>query len=260
MWRKLRVLILLFILATVAHRAWLESHDLEWKDSLYVAVYPVNADGSDQARTYIQQLSADQLLGITDYFAEQAARYELNLAYPFQLRLGPAVDDQPPQPPQSVQNANMLKIALWSLHLRWWSWRHSPPVSIPPDVKIYLLYHDPQQYRVLPHSTALSKGRVGLVNLYADELYAKQNAVIIAHELLHTVGATDKYDLASSLPYFPDGYAEPEKDPTYPQDYAELMAGRVPVSQNKAEIPRGLAYTLIGKRTVAEIGWLRGGK
>lgn len=260
MWRKLRILILLFILATVAHRAWLESHDLEWKDSLYVAVYPVNADGSDQANAYIQQLSADELLGITDYFAEEAARYELNLAYPFQLRLGPAVDDRPPQPPKPAQNASMLKIVLWSLQLRWWSWHHSPPVSIPPKIKIYLLYHDPGQYRVLPHSTALNKGRIGLVNLYADKRYAKQNAVIIAHELLHTVGATDKYDLASSLPYFPDGYAEAGKEPLYPQDYAELMAGRIPVSQNKAEIPASLAYTLIGEHTAAEIGWLREGE
>lgn len=257
MWRKLRILILLFILGTVAHRAWLETHDLEWKDSLYVAVYPINADGSAQAEAYIDLLSADQFLEITAFLSEEAARYDLNLRSPFQMRLGAAVDSKPPQP---VKNAGMLETIVWSLHFRWWSWRHSPPVSIPPDIKLYLLYHDPGQYDGLPHSTALSKGRVGLVNVFADERYQKQNAVIIAHELLHAVGATDKYDLATNLPYFPVGYAEPDKQPPFPQDYAELMAGRIPVSEYKAEIPGSLSYTLIGERTATEIGWLRRGK
>jgi hypothetical protein len=257
MWRKLRIVVLLFILATVAHWAWLETHDLEWKDSLYVAVYPINADGSAQAGAYIDLLSADHFLEIPEFMSEEAARYDLGIASPFELRLGAVVDSQPPQP---VKNAGMLETVLWSLHFRWWSWRHSPPVSVPPDIRLYLLYHDPGQYQTLPHSTALSKGRLGLVNVFADERHQRQNAVIIAHELLHAVGATDKYNLATNLPYFPEGYAEPDKQPVFPQDYAELMAGRIPVSEHKAEIPRGLAYSLIGERTAAEIGWIRTGK
>ncbi|CAG0948659.1 hypothetical protein MTYP_00038 [Methylophilaceae bacterium] len=253
MWRKLRILILLFILATVAHRAWLETHDVEWKDSLYVAVYPINADGSAQAAGYIETLTQDQLAGITGYLAGEAERYALRIRYPFQLRLGRAIADRPPQPPE---NAGVLQTVLWSLHFRWWAWRNSPAVTVPPDIRLYLLYHDPAQYQVLPHSTALSKGRIGLVNVYASRQYTRQNAVIVTHELLHTVGASDKYDLMNHLPHFPEGYAEPEKQPLYPQDYAELMAGRILVSDNKAEIPDGLTHTLIGEQTAAEIGWL----
>jgi hypothetical protein len=254
MWRKLRILVLLFILATVAHRAWLETHDLQWNDSLLVAVYPINADGSAQSRVYIQQLSADQLLEITAFMSEEAARYDLGLATPFQLRLGPEIDSQPPQP---ARGGGVLQTILWSLHFRWWSWRNSRAFSVPPNIKLYLLYHDPAHHEVLPHSTALSKGRVGLVNIFAHSRYEKQNAVIIAHELLHTVGASDKYDLANSQPHFPDGYAEPDRQPTYPQDYAELMAGRIPVSAAAAKIPNSLADTLIGELTAAEIGWLK---
>lgn len=257
MWRKLRILILLFVLATVAHRAWLETHDLEWRGGLDVVVYPVNADKSEDVDAYITQISADQFLDVTEYLSEEAARYSLNLHSPFQIRLGPMVENRPPQP---IVNAGVLETIIWSLHFRWWSWRNSPPVSISPDIKLYLLYHDPAQHKVLPHSTALSKGRVGLVNVFATEHQQKQNAVVIAHELLHTVGATDKYDLGTNQPYFPDGYAEPEKQPTFPQDYAELMAGRIPVSANQSEIPPGLVYTLIGERTAAEIGWLGGGE
>ncbi|MDP2248664.1 MAG: hypothetical protein Q8J65_11065 [Nitrosomonadales bacterium] len=257
MWRKLRILILLFILATVTHRAWLETHDLEWKNSLYVAVYPIKADGSVQASAYIDLLTADQFLEISEFLSEEATRYDLNISSPFQLRLGAAVDSRPPQP---ANNASAIETIIWSLHFRWWSWRNSPPVSVPPDIKLYLLYHDPKQYDVLPHSTALSKGRIGLVNVFADERYQKQNTVIIAHELLHAVGATDKYDLATHQPYFPEGYADPHKQPTFPQDYAELMAGRIPVSEYQAEIPGSLAYTLIGEQTATEIGWLRAEK
>jgi hypothetical protein len=86
---------------------------------------------------------------------------------------------------------------------------------------------------------------------------AGSNAVIIAHELLHTVGATDKYDFATNLPRFPDGYAEPERTPRYPQAFAEIMGGRIPVSEIRADIPVTLDQTLIGAATAAEIGWAK---
>ena len=144
----------------------------------------------------------------------------------------------------------------WSLRFRWWAWNNSPAVSVPADIQLYLLYHDPGQHKTLPHSTALNKGRVGLIHVFADQEYEKQNAVIVAHELLHTLGATDKYDFADNLPMYPEGYAEPDKQPLYPQDFAELMAGRLPVSRDKANIPAGLSETLIGGKTAMEIGWL----
>ena len=79
--------------------------------------------------------------------------------------------------------------------------------------------------------------------------------MIVAHELLHTLGATDKYDFADNLPLYPEGYAEPDKQPLYPQGFAELMAGRLPISSNQADIPAGLIETLIGSKTAMEIGW-----
>ena len=35
------------------------------------------------------------------------------------------------------------------------------------------------------------------------------------------------------------------------------MAGRVPISEVKAEIPKSLQHTLIGTMTAREIGWLK---
>ncbi|MGQ0442188.1 MAG: hypothetical protein ACT4OH_01905, partial [Methylophilaceae bacterium] len=145
----------------------------------------------------------------------------------------------------------------WSLQFRWFAWNNSPEMPVKPDIRLYLLYHDPASHPVLSHSTALNKGRVGRVNLFGNRSYAKQNLVIVAHELLHTLSATDKYDLGSGLPIYPDGYAIPDKQPLYPQDFAELMGGYVPMSETKTKIPTSLRQTLIGHKTAREIGWVK---
>jgi len=67
------------------------------------------------------------------------------------------------------------------------------------------------------------------VHLFAARSQAAQNDIVIAHELLHTFGATDKYDAGSDAPRYPEGFAEPQREPRYPQRYAEIMAGRVPL-------------------------------
>lgn len=254
MWRKLRIAILLFVLATVAQQAWLRERDLEWGDNFHVALYPANVDGSAEVAGYIETLTPEQFEPLTAYFAAEAQRYGLAVYHPFEIRLGASVAGNPPQPPRT---ASALQAIWWSLQFRWWAWRHSPAMRVTPKIRLYLLYHDPGKVKALSHSTALSKGRIGLVNLYGDPAADAQNMVIVAHELLHTVGATDKYDPASNRPHFPDGFAEPEKEPRYPQQFAELMAGRVPVSESDAEIPQGLPHTLIGPATAREIQWLK---
>ncbi|MDH3553063.1 MAG: hypothetical protein OER22_10660, partial [Gammaproteobacteria bacterium] len=79
------------------------------------------------------------------------------------------------------------------------------------------------------------------------------NNVIIAHEFLHTLGATDKYDPADGQPLAPDGLAEPERKPLYPQRYAEIMGGRIALAANDAVMPKSLKYTVIGPQTASEI-------
>lgn len=250
--RKFRIAFLLFILATVAHQAWWERRDLTWKDNLYVAVHPVNADGSPQVAHYLANMKQADLESVTEFFAEESTRYGLGIYQPLALRLGSSIDGHPPRLPQ---HRSMWQSILWSLQFRWWAWRNSPAMPVKPKIRLYLLYHDPRKTPALAHSTALSKGRIGLVNVFGSVEYQAQNAVVVAHELLHTLGATDKYDMSSNLPLYPFGYAEPDKSPLHPQRYAELMAGRIPLNAATAEMPNGLADTLIGPATAAEIGW-----
>jgi hypothetical protein len=41
----------------------------------------------------------------------------------------------------------------------------------------------------------------------------------------------------------------------YPQSFAELMGGRIPVSSTEATTPESLQQVLIGAKTASEIGW-----
>jgi hypothetical protein len=254
MFKTIRVLILLVILGTVVQQTFLDKADLSWEDNFYVAVYPVNADGSDEVANYIKTLTHDDFEPMAEYFAEEGVRYHLGLRRPVEMQLGAVVSEIPPAPPI---DGSVFSTIIWSLKFRWFAWNNSPKVPVKPDIRLYLLYHDPVTASALSHSTALNKGRIGRVNLFGNKSYAKQNLVITAHELLHTLTASDKYDLASTLPAYPDGFAQPDKSPLYPQDFAELMGGRVPVSETKADIPKSLSQTLIGEKTAREIGWLK---
>lgn len=253
MWQKIRIVILLFVLATVAQQSLLKDGAPRWNKTLYVTLYPINADGSGASASSIAALDAAQFEEIESYFNQQASRYQLSLNKPFALRLGAEVKSLPPAP----DPASMWSTMLWSLKFRNWVYHNSPATTVPADVRLYVLFYDPASHPVLKHSTALSKGRIGQVNVFASKAYRQQNNVVIAHELLHTVAATDKYDLANNLPTYPQGYAEPDRQPLYPQTMAELMAGRTPILESKAVMPEDLLQTLVGQLTAKEIGWVK---
>lgn len=253
MFKRLRILVLLVILATVAQEAWLaRTRSASWRTSLQVAVYPINGDGSAAAANYIASLDADSFDSVEAFFDEEARRHGRDIYRPVEVALAPPLADQPPPPPE---NASRLQSVLWSLRMRFWAWRHDEVPGMKPQVRLFVRYYDPDDHARLPHSVGVRKGMLGLVNAYASRGMAGSNAVILSHELLHTLGATDKYDLASNQPLYPQGYAEPERQPRYPQNYAEIMGGRIPRSPDQADIPKGLGQTLIGEATAAEIGW-----
>ena len=255
MWRKLRIVVLLFIFATVAQTAWLaRTRSVEWKNALQVAVYPIVADGGAVTGAYVDALRREEFIGIEAFFADEARRYGLTLAKPVEMILAPRVASVPPAPPR---NASTLDAIVWSLSMRWWVWRNDNLQGSQPQVRMFVLYFDPEAHPRLAHSVGVQQGLIGRVNAFADAGMTRTNNVIVAHELLHTLGATDKYNLATSLPVHPDGYAEPDAQPLYPQRFAELMGGRTPITPQRADIPETLADVLIGPATAREIRWVR---
>ena len=254
MWRTLRIATLLVILLFVALNTYFDRvYSTDWDIPLRVALYPINADGSDITEQFIRQLSSEDFEDIEQFFDEQARRYGVTLEPAVRVSLAPVVHEAPPM---VRPGAGVLSVIWWSLRARYWAWRapQNPP-GPRPDVKLFVLYHDPQRQSSLPHSIGVQKGLFGIVNVFADHGMAGSNDVVIAHELLHTLGATDKYELGSNLPRHPEGFAEPERDPLYPQAHAELMGGRIPRSENRADIPESLLDVVIGPYTASEIGW-----
>jgi len=252
--KGIRVAILLAILGWVAVDSLADRlNTTDWEQPLWVGVYPINADGSAQTARYIASLTPDDFMAIEDWSRTEAARYGLALAQPVRFRLGAPEAERPPLPPEDRSWFGTMR---WSLVLRWWADDHDRlPDGLKPDVRLFLLFHDPASNPRLPHSLGLQKGLVGIVHVFAHERQAGGNRVVIAHELLHTLGATDKYDLATNQPRHPQGYADPLADPRYPQAFAEIMGGRIPVSPTESRIPPDIEATRVGPVTAAEIRW-----
>jgi hypothetical protein len=251
----LRVGILLLILIVVALTTWQDRYrSTRWREPLYIAIYPIAADDSPVTARYLAALDTERFKPIDLFFAREAERYHLSTGEPVKTRLRMQLHDLPPQ---RAPTAGLFSTAFWSLHLRYWAWRVSGHVSEPEDIRIFVLYHDPALTPTVPHSLGLTKGLIGVVYAFASPEMNGENNVIIAHELLHTLGATDKYQPGNDAPRFPDGYGDPQQLPLYPQQTAELMAGRRMLSANKWEQADSLGEVVIGPATAQEIRWVK---
>jgi hypothetical protein len=97
-------------------------------------------------------------------------------------------------------------------------------------------------------------GRIGVVSTELERDGTALSMFAIAHELFHTLGASDKYD-PQGRAAFPGGYVDPEH--RYPQQFAELMARGRPISESKETPIDSVAELAIGAETAREIKWLR---
>jgi hypothetical protein len=253
--RRIRILVLLGLLAIVALVHFGEQYLVRsWRAPLQVAIVPINGDGSEAVSEYLNQLNVSAFENIDSFLEKQAGRYGLKLSGALDMRIAPEAHELPPAPPIG---GNGLQVAWWSLKLRIWAWRQEKNGFLPhpAKVRLFLIYHEVEYDKELDHSLGLQKGLVGVVHVFASKEQEAQNNVVIAHELLHTLGATDKYDMSTNLPIYPTGYAEPGKQPVHPQYEAEIMGGRIPRSAEYAEMPKSLDQCVIGADTAHEINF-----
>lgn len=255
MFKAVRIFFLLALLVLVSVSTWLTGlRSTDWDNTLYIKVYPIDADGSKASQDYIKRLDAEDFAPIEEFMRRELERHGRNLAVPVRVNLGEPIAEQPPE----VEDpGSVLRIMLWSLKMRWWASSVAGPQDDPkPDVRMFVRYHAPNDHVILDNSFGLKKGMMGVVNARASRRYAGSNNVVIVHEFLHTLGATDKYDLASGQPLAPNGLAEPDRRPLYPQRFAEIMGGRIALAENHAEMPKSLKSALVGPVTAREIGLL----
>jgi hypothetical protein len=255
-WKLLRISLLLLALAIAVSWTWLDRIETTaWQNPLWIGIYPLNGDGSTTVETYVDSLTPAAFAGIERFFAREAEQYELTVEQPVRIELYPADDELPPA---LEPGAGPLGTAFWSLRMRLFAARAGHVEGrAPPHIRMFVLYHDPNRALHVPHSLGLQKGLVGVVHAFADPGMRGGNEVVIAHEVLHTLGASDKYDLATLAPLHPSGYAEPDLKPLLPQRLTEIMAGRRAVAADDFEMPRDLRTVVVGPATATEIRWMQ---
>jgi hypothetical protein len=254
--KAIRVSLLLVVLAIVAIYTNEQRYSSQsWKDPLEVVIFPINAEGSEATERFIRSLVDEDFAEIDRFTARVSEKYYLRTSVPTLTRIGPQVKVLPPANPRP--DANFIEVISWSLRYRYWAWKNTPDkASNFHRVRMFVLYHTPTPGRELQHSFGMNKGLLGLVHAFGSKELQGRNNLVIAHEMLHTVGATDKYN-ENGEPIFPEGYAEPNKKKRYPQRRAEIMAGRIPLNSDESSMPTSLRKCVLGDLTAQEIRWKR---
>lgn len=256
---RIRVTILLLVLAGVllwAGNDWWRRHQRRaWKRPLRVAIVLVEREPVPLPTL---QVLAARTFELDRRLSQEYERYGHVGSPPFSFVVkGPvtATHDPPRATADDLSSLAKHSYALWQ-----WTrdldrrgnveWRGY-------DARIYLVLRPSREAepRVVEGESEQG-GRVGVARADIDEGMLDFALFVTAHELFHTLGASDKYDAAGNA-RFPGGFASPEQQPLYPQPGAELMARSVPVSPTSERPPDALSDLFVGEETAREIGWMK---
>lgn len=256
MWRNLRIGILLLILAIAAWNNWYDRlSTTDWDETLTVGIFPIDETDDQTTRAYIAGLDDSDIADVEAFLNEEAASYGIGIVRPVSVQMFRRVAESPPE---RDADSGILGNMWWSVRMRAYARRAALSTGQDmPQIRIFVLFHNPEFAQEVPHSVGLQKGLVGVVHAFADRKLQGSNNVVIAHEILHTLGASDKYDMATLAPLYPTGYAQPDRNPLVPQEFAEVMAGRYPIGPGELEMPASLDEVVVGAATATEIRWLR---
>lgn len=254
--RHARIAVLLAILLGLIAYGWWDSRRVHWwREPLDVAIIPVVVDADTTVESYAASLRVDDFAPVAAFFEREGARFLLDARPVVRLHVGAPQRELPPEPP--APDADLFDIASFSLRLRAWSVTRRRDAGVPwPDATVWLLLHRPGKRAELDRSIGVPKARIALVRVDATRAGLPWANVAIAHELLHTVDATDKYG-PTGMPTFPEGFADPARARRFPQERAELMSGAVPLAEGAFVSPESLDECMVGEATAREIGWRR---
>ena len=253
--KLMRVVALLSILFVLVVGTWMTERRLaSWERPATVTIYPITADGGEDTVRFVESLKESHFDAVNDFMAREMRPYGIEVTPAFRFQLAKPGRELPPDIPDQFSPA---AIAWWSLKMRFWAWMQDfRDDLIQPDIQMFLLYHGVEGRSEVEISVGMRKGRYGVVNLYARRSMHAQNLVVFTHELMHVMGASDKYTLTTGEPEYPFGFADPNKIPLFPQTRAELMGGRIPINAYSSVMPDSLEKCKIGQMTAAEIGFL----
>ncbi len=256
---RIRVGVLLSILGLVLAYA---AYDIQsrrarnrWDHTLDVAVIILRRDPVDTAVT---DALHDRLSALEDRFESELKRYRPGAPRPFALQFfGPidVIEDVP-----TPTGDGLVALVKHNWRLFWYLHSVDTLAKLDShifDSRVYVVVHRPtRRERTMVEGASEQGGRVGTVGVELDGTMADFPLIVVGHELLHTLGASDKYD-ASGNALIPAGLAEPDRVPLYPQKFVEVMARNRPIGPGQEVVPQGLDELAVGPATAREIGWLR---
>ena len=250
-----RVVLLLSILFVIVVSTWMtEKRMAAWERPILVTIFPIAGDEDTNTLEFARNVELSYFADVNRFFDRESVPYGFNVTPAFRFQLAPVSSELPPEVPGQFSPAG---IAWWSLKMRWWSWMKDLKSDlVSPDIQMYVLFHGFNGSSEVGISVGMRKGRYGIVKAYAKESMTPHNLVVFAHELLHVLGATDKYVLSTGEPIFPQGFADPNQRPLFPQLKAEIMGGRIPLNSFSSKRAGSLEECRIGRLTGKEIGFL----
>jgi hypothetical protein len=255
--RRVRIALLLCVLAFTAawgaHRAWHRRSRADWERPLQVGVVLLSPRGDvelERWRPGIAALSARFDAEMARWRGPGGSAFEVSLVGPVRwtgsLPVSPASDS----PVDRARHALDVWRTLRDVD------RAADGTVGGFDVRVLLLCDEATG---TPHGFAEGSGAVnGEVGFVRGSCVGDLSLPLqaVGHELLHIVGASDKYD-AGGHAREPDGLAEPGRVPRYPQVHAEWMVGEVPLAPGRGRLPESLEEVRVGEATAREIGWIR---
>jgi hypothetical protein len=254
-----RVSILLLILVGVLGYAWRDttsrSRRNEWQRPLTVAYVVVATEPLEED---VASRLASRKVALENRIAEEMRRYRTDGPLPLLVDvIGPVpLAIEAPKPPR---DGGLISAARYAYDLRGFTSRVNEAARIDAgryDSTIYIVAKPlrSEQPKMI-EGASQDGGRIGVVSCEIDAYSVDFTLFVATHELFHTLGATDKYG-ADRTPLVPDGLADPEKTPAFPQSHAELMAGTRALAPGRAALPRNIEELVVGPMTAREIGWL----
>lgn len=226
-----------------------------WARPLEVAVIVLAPGGVPAEKSEALRGGLDRL---ESFFHREMARYRAAPPRPVVFTfLGAAGIDAPwPMPPEE---GGLVARAKHAFRLRRYlsAADRKAGASVPGfDARLYLLAEPaPAHAAHRVEGIGTAGGDLGLVRAQLDAGTVELALEAMGHELLHCLGATDKYDEEGHARE-PRGLVDPGRSPRYPQAAAEIMVGEIPTGPARGRQPDSLDEVAVGPTTALEIGWI----
>jgi hypothetical protein len=226
----------------------------DWRHPLEVSVALVELGHVDRASLIALRASFPAL---EQRLAAEHRRFGGSLSRPVAFTLfGPVSVDRAPPADPAGSIGSLVQHAYDQ-----WRWtravdRGSSLESGAFDSRIYVVVRAPSDStRSWVEGSSEQGGRIGVARIELEPSTVALALFVVAHELFHTLGASDKYDDQGHA-QIPAGLVEPTRVPLYPQRFAEVMTRNLVLAPGNERPPDSLAELGVGIETAREIGWL----